>query len=136
MTAARISGDVAIVNALEAAGAEAEAVMVADTTPVAPTEVGIAEVEELPRQVSGPSLRYPEMLRQAGVEGQVVLDFVIDTTGHVEPASVRIISTAHSLFDSAARDVILGSVYTPARVQGAPVRVRVQQSLLFSIEGT
>jgi TonB family protein len=74
------------------------------------------------------------MLRQALFEGEVVLDFVIDTLGQVDSTSVRIVSSSHPLFDSAAREAILGSVYTPARVRGERVRVRVQQSLQFAIQ--
>ena len=39
--------------------------------------------------------QYPRTLEAAGVTGRVVLEFVIDTSGRVEPASVRIVSSSH-----------------------------------------
>ena len=74
------------------------------------------------------------MLKQGGFEGEVVLAFVIDTTGHVEPRSIQVVSSPHPLFEAAARGVILGSVYRPAQLRGVPVRARVQQPLSFTIQ--
>ena len=91
-------------------------------------------VDQPPQLLSLPPLRYPEMLKQAGFEGDVMLDFVIDTTGHVEPRSIRVVSSPHPLFEAAARDAILGSVYRPAQVSGGLVRARVQQALSFTIQ--
>ncbi len=99
-----------------------------------PQEPIEAVVDEPPQLLSIPPLRYPEMLKQAGFEGDVMLDFVIDTTGHVEPRSIQVVSSPHPLFEAAARDAILGSVYRPAQLGGVPVRARVQQPLSFAIQ--
>src|SRR5687768_15133306 len=37
------------------------------------------------------SPRYPDMLRQAGVEGEVLAQFVVDTTGRAEAGSLKIL---------------------------------------------
>ncbi len=92
-----------------------------------------AAVDEPPERLSGPNPRYPEMLRQAGIEGSVILEFVIDTTGRVEETSINILSSSNRAFEGPARDVIRRSVYRPGRVRGVPVRVLVQQSISFNI---
>jgi len=88
-------------------------------------------VEERPERIGGPEARYPEMLRQAGIEGQVVVECVIDTLGRAEPGSIRIVSSTHALFEQPAREAVVASVFRPARLDGRAVRVRVQLPLTF-----
>ncbi len=92
-----------------------------------------AVVDERPERLSGPPLRYPEMLRQAGIEGFVILEFVIDTTGRAEASSINVLQSTNRAFESPAIDVIRRSLYRPGRVRGQPVRVLVQQQISFSI---
>ncbi len=51
-------------------------------------------VEERPALLSAPAPVYPALLKQAGIQGRVILPAVIDTTGRVEPASVRIMKSS------------------------------------------
>ncbi|MFI5091129.1 MAG: TonB family protein [Terriglobales bacterium] len=74
---------------------------------------------------------YPEILRQAGIEGQVVLAFVIDSGGTVESSSVRVVSSAHQLFEGPARAILVSCQYQPGRVAGRAVRVRTQRTITF-----
>jgi len=88
-------------------------------------------VEERPERIGGPEPRYPEMLRQAGIEGQVVVECVIDTLGRAEPGSIRVVASSHPLFDAPAREAVAASSFRPARLDGRAVRVRVQLPLNF-----
>ena len=90
-------------------------------------------VEERPERLSGPPLVYPDLLRQAQIQGVVVVEAVIDTTGRVEPNSVKIISSPHSGFDQSAKNVVLKSLYRPARVSGRAVRVLIRQPINFQL---
>ena len=92
-----------------------------------------AVVDERPERLSGPVPRYPEMLRQAGVEGVVMLEFVIDTTGRVEEQNVKILQSTNRAFEAPAKNVIVRSLYRPGRVRGVAVRVLVQQQIGFTI---
>ena len=99
---------------------------------VSPTAVYASTmVEERPERIGGPVPRYPEMLRQAGIEGQVVVECVIDTLGRAEPGSIRVVSSTHALFEQPAREAVAASVFRPARLDGRAVRVRVQLPLNF-----
>jgi protein TonB len=91
-------------------------------------------VDERPERLSGPAARYPEMLRQAGIEGQVMLEFVIDTSGRVEEESIKVLQSTNRAFDGPARDVIRRSLYRPGRVRGQAVRVLVSQQIGFTIQ--
>ena len=92
-----------------------------------------AVVEERPERVSSPNARYPDILRQAGIEGRVLVEVVIDTTGHAERGSIRILSSTHQLFEGPAREVVQSSLYSPGKIQGRAVRVRVQVPINFTI---
>ncbi|HEX9632336.1 MAG TPA: energy transducer TonB [Gemmatimonadales bacterium] len=92
-----------------------------------------AVVDEPPIRLSTPNLFYPPLLRDAGIEGNVVFEVIIGVDGHPEPESVRVISSTNKAFERPARDVILGSLYRPGRMRGQPVRVLVRQPITFQI---
>ena len=97
----------------------------------APLDVRL--VDEPPVMLSHPEPRYPEILRQAGLEGRVVLEAVVDTTGRVEMAGLSVVSASNPLFGEAARQVVLGARFKPGRVAGREVRVRVRIPVAFDI---
>jgi protein TonB len=88
-------------------------------------------VEERPERIAGPEPRYPDMLRQAGIDGEVVIECVIDTLGRVEPGTIRVASSTHVLFEQPAREALAASIFRPARLDGRAVRVRVQLPIAF-----
>jgi protein TonB len=92
-----------------------------------------AAVDEKPEILSSPPLVYPDLLRQAGIEGSVLVEAIVDTTGRAEPGSIRVIQSANALFNPPALDVIARAVYRPGRVNGEPVRVLVNVPVNFSI---
>ena len=92
-----------------------------------------ALVEERPSLLSAPAPVYPALLKQAGIQGRVILPAVIDTTGRVEPASVRIIKSSHPAFDQPTKDWILKALFRPARLHGRGVRVSVNLLVDYAI---
>lgn len=91
-------------------------------------------VQEKPERLSGPPPVYPELLKQAGIEGTVVLRAIVDTTGRIEPNSVQIIASPNPGFDQPAKTMILKSLYRPARVYGRAVRVLIEQPISFTLQ--
>jgi periplasmic protein TonB len=81
---------------------------------------------------AGPA--YPEELRVKNVEGQVVAEWVVDTTGRADTASFRLIESTHPLFTRAVRDVLTGMNFRPAELMGKPVRQLVRQQFKFQLE--
>jgi len=80
-----------------------------------------------------PAINYPEVLRQAGIEGRVLVEAVLDTLGRAEPSSLRVTASPHQLFDREALAVVAGSRFRPGRADGHAVRVRIQVPVTFSI---
>jgi len=91
-------------------------------------------VEERPEVLSGPSLQYPDLLRQAGVQGRVIVQAIIDTSGRAEPASVKIIQSPNPGFDQSAKQYVMRALFRPARVHGRAVRVLVNLPIDFKIK--
>ena len=77
--------------------------------------------------------RYPDALRQVGVEGVVTARFVVDTLGRVEPASVDLTSATHVLFADAVRAALARLRFVPAESGGLRVRQLVVQQFVFSL---
>jgi TonB family protein len=93
-----------------------------------------ATVDERAEIVSAPPLDYSPALRQAGLQGRVTVQAVIDTLGHAEPASLKVIARPNTAFDQSARDYVLHAVFRPARVKGRAVRVLVTVPVDYRIE--
>lgn len=84
--------------------------------------------------LSHPPLVYPDLLKQAGIEGSVIVQAIVDTTGRIEPNSIRIVESPNPGFDQSAKNLVLRSLYRPARVYGRAVRVLIQQPIAFTIQ--
>jgi protein TonB len=92
------------------------------------------QVEKPVVQAPGSSSpRYPDILRQAGVEGEVLAQFVVDTTGRAEAGSYKVLKSSHDLFAQAVRSALPGMRFIPAEVGGKKVKQLVQQPFAFTI---
>jgi len=95
-----------------------------------------ALVEERPELLSAPPPIYPQLLKQAGIQGRVILHAIVDTTGRVEPASVRIIKSPSPAFDQPTKDWVLKALFRPARLHGRGVRVFINLPVDYSLTGS
>jgi len=78
--------------------------------------------------------RYPEALRSAGVEGTVIVQFTVDTTGRVDMNSLKILSSTHDLFTAAVRDALTRFRFKPAEVDGRRVPAMGQMPFEFRLK--
>ena len=92
--------------------------------------VGVFEVP--PKLVLRIRPVYPELAKQAELEGVVGLLIVVDEAGDVVSADV--VQSVPGL-DRAAVDAILQWRYEPALQRDVPVRVRIFQSVRFRLRG-
>jgi TonB family protein len=75
---------------------------------------------------------YPDSLYRAQVRGQVVVEFVVDTLGAVELASIEVLVSSDPLFTAAVRDALARAKFVPARRGGQRARQLVQYPFVFS----
>jgi protein TonB len=95
----------------------------------------VYEVEDVepPTLLTSPPLRYPPLLRRDGVEGHVVLEFVVLADGRVAHDDIQVVEASDRRFGEAAISVIRGTRFRPARREGDAVAVRVRQRVQFSL---
>src|SRR3989442_5991962 len=75
-----------------------------------------AIVEEKPSVLSGPQPQYPELLRQAGIQGRVMVQAIIDTSGRAEPPSLKVISSPNPPLAQPGQTDVLQTLFRPAPV--------------------
>lgn len=90
-------------------------------------------VQDPPELLAAPVPPYPALLREAGVEGHVMVQVVVDTTGRPEPSSLRVVESTNQGFDAAAVATVRGALFRPGRVWGRAVRVLVQVPVAFRL---
>jgi TonB family protein len=84
--------------------------------------------------VSQPTPRYPPALLAAGLSGRVVLEFIVDTLGTVEPPSITVVESSHRAFEPSARESVSLAVFRPARLGSRAVRQRSRQTISFIVK--
>jgi len=77
---------------------------------------------------------YPELLKSAGIEGKVLVAFVVDTTGRAEMSSLKIMQSDHPLFTEAVRVALPRMRFLPAEAGGKKVRQFAQMPFVFSLK--
>ena len=92
-----------------------------------------AQLDDPVQPISIPTPRYPPVLQSAGIAGAVDLQYVVDTTGHAEPNSFKVLKTTHPAFTEPAKEAITKGVFKPAKFKGQPVRQLVQQRISFKV---
>ncbi len=94
-------------------------------------------VEEMPELLGGiqdlqRQIKYPEIAKKAGVEGMVVIQFVVDETGSVaDPVVVKGIGAG---CDEEALRVVQTAKFKPGKQRGKPVKVRFSLPIRFKLK--
>jgi len=91
----------------------------------------LKEVDLAPRLIKAVAPRYPADYKKQGIQGNVVLQIIIDENGM--PEDIKIASLTHKGFADAAIEAAKQYRYSPAYYQGKPVKIRVKQPITFSL---
>jgi hypothetical protein len=76
---------------------------------------------------------FPDAMRSAHVEGSVVAQFVVDTTGMVELSTFKIVKSTDPSFTGAVKDALPAMRYRPAEAGGMKVRQLVEATFPFNL---
>jgi protein TonB len=80
-----------------------------------------------------PSLPYPDSLKGSGIQGTVLLEAMVDTSGCAH--DVRVIRKLHPKLDKLAKDTVNSWKFSPATKDGKPVMVIIQIEVEFKDSG-
>ena len=81
----------------------------------------------------GPIPKYPDMLQSAGIPGEVLAQFVIDTTGRADMSTFKVLKSDNDLFTQEVKNTLPKMRFYPAEVGGRKVKELVQQPFSFAI---
>jgi len=98
--------------------------------PQTPATVRIAQLPEPPRKVVDVRPVYPDLARTARVEGTVILEAVLDTSGRV--TQLHVVRSV-PLLDQAALGAVRQWRYSPSVYGGRPVSVLMTITILFKL---
>ncbi len=103
-----------------------------------PTVRAIMTAEQVDRAVSllagtgRPS--YPDALRSAGVGGEVLVQFVVDTLGRADLTRFAVVSSTHERFTDAVKRALAKARFAPAEFDGRRVPQLVRMPFVFSLK--
>ena len=80
--------------------------------------------------------RYPQALKESGLMGEVIARFAVDTVGHIDPCTFRILESTHKQFSRAVEAVLAEIRFTPATIRGQKVRQVVEHRFTFELKDT
>jgi protein TonB len=94
-------------------------------------------VEKMPEMVGGIAslysvLEYPELARRAGIEGLVVVQFVIEKDG--SPTNLEVLKSANQILDAEALRAVALLRFIPGMQRGKAVRVRFAVPVRFTLK--
>jgi TonB family protein len=93
----------------------------------------IYEVNQLD-QLPAPSTRvppvYPTEMREAGIGGEVLVDFIVDVNGEVKNAFAK--KSTHREFEAAAVEAVSKWVFRAGRKNGRQINTHMQVPIVFS----
>ena len=92
------------------------------------------EVQIPPQVTAWKVVEAPPLHQLRDTVGFVLAEFVVDSTGHVDPKSYRLLVITDSVVLNTAREMVLSWTYRPARVLGHRVRVRVHAPMTFHMQ--
>ncbi len=103
-------------------------------TPAPPAVEEFAVVERMPELLGGlasihRAVRYPALAKKAGIEGRVIVQFVVDEQGRVvDPVVVQGIGAG---CDEEAIRAVRRARFRPGTQRGTPVKVKMSLPVLF-----
>ena len=93
------------------------------------------QVEQTATVRAGTAARpqYPAELRTANIEGEVLAQFTVDTTGSPVMETFKVLKSTHDLFTQTVKSALPTMHFNPAMVGGKPVRQLVQMPFQFNL---
>ena len=78
---------------------------------------------------------YPETMRAANIQGQVLVQFVVDTMGKADMGTFKVLKSTHPDFTFAVRSALPDMDFSPAMLKDRKVRQVVQMPFNFCFNG-
>ncbi|MDH3457125.1 MAG: TonB family protein [Gemmatimonadota bacterium] len=94
----------------------------------------VPPVTTAPQHVWSPPLAYPPAMVDAGIEGSVLLEAEVDTSGNVVPNTIRVVRSTDVAFEAPAMVLLRESRFTPGRTGSELAQVLVRVPVVFELQ--
>ena len=74
---------------------------------------------------------YPFEMRRAGISGEVLIEYIVDSNGRV--AGAQVVRSSQREFEQPAMQAVMKWQFRPGRKGGRAVNTRVQQVITFNL---
>lgn len=91
------------------------------------------QVEKAVEKIGGDAPEYPPSLKDSGVEGEVMAQFVVNESGRYEPGTLKILKSSNPAFAAAVKDALPRMKFSAAQIGGKKVQQLVQMPFQFHI---
>jgi TonB family protein len=95
-------------------------------------EAPVAVVTTQPKVLRQVTAEYPEKMKELGIEGRVILELTVDENGRV--ARARVLTSLRAELDAVALVAARQLLFSPARVNGVPVKVKIPYTFTFVLD--
>ncbi len=132
---ARLRDEVAAQQRLQAAARPAQrpAAPGVSSGPLVKEMYALADLDTKPTPAVLETPAYPAAMAAAGIEGSVVVSFVVDSNGQVQGA--RVVESSRPEFEAAAVAAVEKWQFAPGRKGGRLVNAHVSQKIDFNLAG-
>jgi len=93
----------------------------------------VSALDQRPERMLCPRMEYPPLMQQAGIEGQVTVQFIVEADGSVQNESIEVLNASNRAFEAPTTEMIAGCKFQPGVVQGEAVRTRVEMPVAFNL---
>lgn len=91
------------------------------------------QVEKPVERIGGDAPEYPPLLKDQGVQGQVVAQFVVNESGRADMGTLKILNSSNSQFTAAVKNALPRMKFSAAQIGGKKVQQLVQMPFQFNI---
>jgi protein TonB len=91
------------------------------------------QVEKPVAKIGGEAPEYPPALKDAGIEGTVLAQFVVNESGRYESGTLKVLNSSNSAFTAAVKDALPRMRFSAAQIGGKKVQQLVQMPFQFHI---
>jgi protein TonB len=92
------------------------------------------QVEKVVVKIGGEAPEYPSSLRESGIEGKVLAQFVVGENGRYEGGSLKILDSSNPAFTAAVKDALPRMRFSAAQIGGKKVAQLVQMPFQFHLK--
>lgn len=124
------TGPVGLPNETPAGSGTDESAVGNPPTEAGPLRSGIGEVKA-PIVLQRVLPDYPRVAVQGRINGWVVLECIIDKTGHIREA--KVVKSSFAAFDQPALDAVQKWIFSPGTLRGAPVDTIFDLTVTFQV---